>query len=323
MENVTNIDRIFGTIVSIFSIFIIVYALFGNTLALIIFQKHKELKQSSTIKYLSFISVLDTLSLFEWNLDNFLKPNFSFRIQYSSVIGCKLFTFVQYFSLQSSALILSLSTIDRYFCIIRKPGSFTSRLPFSTLKSAKYWSVLIIVFVALFNSPLLILNGFYINTASKNSTSNKIKDFKCYWYSGNFSIFASWQIIHLFIYSLIQSIFMIIFNLLLILKIISIKNSNGIKKINKMNISLIMITVLFLFMTLPTNVMYSFFNNDVNPNILDFLDSISFLNHTSIFVICFITHRKFRTLFFLICKNFKNKLKILFDIQNLIRKTIP
>jgi len=80
----------------------------------------------------SFISILDLLSLFTWNLDTFFRFFYDFSYEKKSFIACRLMVFLQYFSLESSGLLLSFISIDRYFTIISKPGSFVSKLPFGT-----------------------------------------------------------------------------------------------------------------------------------------------------------------------------------------------
>ena len=97
--------------------------------------------------------------------------------------------FIQYSSLQISAWLLCLLTIDRYVTIMASPGSIYKKLPFSTPKTAFYWSIGIISFFVILNGHELFLNGFYsppqlvketiseiINGSAKNITISKLVD---------------------------------------------------------------------------------------------------------------------------------------------------
>ncbi len=109
----------------------------------------------------SFICITDTLSLFTWNLDHFLKPNFNIYIETLNEPMCRIFTFLQYTSLQSSAILLSFACIDRYFTVIAIPGSFYQRLPFGTSKLTLIWCATILIALTLANCFLLVLPRHY------------------------------------------------------------------------------------------------------------------------------------------------------------------
>ena len=116
MENsILSTERILSIV--FLSIFIL--AIIGNSLAFLIFQTNKEMRKSSTITFLSFVAILDILSLLNWNLSAILMPNFSIELENINSISCKILSFIQFFSFQSSSIILSCSTVDRYFTIYR------------------------------------------------------------------------------------------------------------------------------------------------------------------------------------------------------------
>jgi hypothetical protein len=186
--------------------------------------------------------------------------------------------------------------IDRYITIISKPGSFASRLPFRTRKSAVIWSIIITALVFVFNSHILILNGTY------ETKDNKSNEFICYIYATGFKLNPLWENLHLIIYSLITFMVMSITNILLIKKtsltkkqgaLINKKSKSDIKKW-RATVSQLIITVLFLVFSLPTSILYGFFMDVVNTKILFLIDSLSFLYNSSIFLICFVSYVRFR-----------------------------
>ena len=91
----------------------IVLALIGNTSCFIIFRTNKSLKKMSSMVYLSFVAITDTLTLFVWNLNKFTDPNFGFQLTFLHIGLCRFLPFLQHFSLLASASLLSMLTIDR------------------------------------------------------------------------------------------------------------------------------------------------------------------------------------------------------------------
>jgi hypothetical protein len=82
--------------------------------------------------------------------------------------------FIQYTSLQISAWLLCLLTIDRFVTVMGKPGSIYKKLPFSTPKTAFYWSIGIITIFSILNCHELILNGFYDPAKQVNETISEL-----------------------------------------------------------------------------------------------------------------------------------------------------
>ena len=304
-----SFKSIFGKILSYFSLVILLVGICFNTFTFIII--YKNLRKITSMIYISYISVNYTLSLFTWNLDQFLLPTFGFRIEFLNIINCKIFMFIQLFSLQSSGFLLTMLTIDRYFTIISTPGSFISRLPFRTPKSAHLWSVVLIGLVFILNCHILILNGTYVeNKSNSNSTSIQLI---CNTYSNGFELFPLWENVHLILYSLIPFIIMMAFNILLIIKIkSSFKDKNSSSNSKKDNIkrnviSILFITFVFLIMTTPVSVAYGFFSDKVPLIVLNILDELSFLNNSTLFFSCFFTNLKFRKVVFDLFKTSDSK----------------
>jgi hypothetical protein len=292
-SNLTILERAkTDYIISYISIIIITLGLTCNTTAFLIFRFNMKMKKIPSMVILSFVCITDTLSLFTWNINHFVFTNFGFEIENLNIYNCKIFLFMQYFSLQSSGLLLSMVSIDRYIFVSKLPNSFLSKLPFGTLKTATCWSILIITIVGLLNSYLLIFDRKYL-----------IKYVECYILSNGFQINIIWEKVHSVVYSILPFILMIIFNSLLIKRTFGLKSKNTNQKDKNrrksLTFSLLFITISFLIMTLPTQICYSFFLSDflydeTLNNILVLLDCLSFFNHSSLFFSCFITNRKFR-----------------------------
>jgi hypothetical protein len=303
---------------------IIAIGFVGNTITFLVFRLSGKFKRNSSMVYLSFVSLTDTLSLFGWNLDHFLRHNTNFVLETTNLATCRLYTFNQYFSLQSSALLLSMLCIDRFMCVVHYPVSFLSSLPFRTTKTAFAWSFLIMSCVSFINSYILISAGLYVNATTHDPSSN-VSTYKvelsCYMYASGFQFFPIWERVHMVIYNLIPFVIMVVFNTLLIKNLlvtfkppaaISTKTLRNYRKKVIITVSLICVTFLFLLTTLPTSVMFGFFFQEITKHygltIVYFSDSIMFLNHASLFFICFISNLNFRRTVFCFIKKSKSYL---------------
>jgi hypothetical protein len=263
MQNKTNLtyfdyspEKKALEIVSSISLLIIFLGFVGNTITFLIFRLDEELKVMSSMIILSFCCVTDMLSLITWNLNHWLESNFNFRIEFLNIHTCKFFVFIQYFSLQSSGLLLSFVCVDRYFNVIAKPGSFVSKLPFGTVRSSLIWSFSIIGCIFLLNSYILFMDRSVIDE----------NELDCYTLSNGYRIYPQWEIIHIVIYPSSAVLIMFIFNILLVKKIMNLRqNLSKIQSVlekkranRKINItkSLLFITCMFILMNLPGTIMF-------------------------------------------------------------------
>jgi hypothetical protein len=222
-------------------------------------------------------------------------------------------------------------TIDRFVAIRTIPGSFYSKLPFATTKSAYAWSIGIVVVIVVINSHLLILNGYYEDPVLKNRTVSIVgkngnllntteeylyqnPNIVCYLYKNGFTVSPTWDTVEMFLYSFIPATIMLIFNFLLIYTTLLPKKEEAIfnqtntdefmqtlAKKRRLTISLIVITFAYIILTLPSTIGWSFLVDWMYETLpwanltLNVLDYISFLNHASVFFSCFLTNFKFRS----------------------------
>jgi len=134
----------------IIPIFLIVIGTFGNLICIIILFK-KQNRRTSTNTYLIFLCLMDTISLYQWNLSNALYTftNGTKQIWGTSIIMCKLSEFFAFYSLHTSAMFLTCVELDRA-CLLR--STWYKR------KIARSRIALLICVIILF--VLFALNGF-------------------------------------------------------------------------------------------------------------------------------------------------------------------
>lgn len=311
-------------LVAYISLFNVLFGFIGNTICFLVLITSKDLKRMSYAVYLMYCSIVNILSLLQWNFNHFLRPIFAFNIEDTSIINCRFFTFLQYFSLQCGAYLLCWMCIDRFITVIAVPGSLSSRLPFSTPKTAHIWSILTIFTLTIMHSHILMFNGYYdppewrnMTTTTTGSDINQTssvsvlylyqsKNFHCFNYSPTLNIFPMWNTVHLYLYTIVPFIIMITFNMMLISK--SLWRTNKNLKINRacktssekrrLSRSLFIITMSFLILTSPANIVYGYFE-DANSTprfrvILHILDCIAFMHQSMFFINCYFSNNQFR-----------------------------
>jgi hypothetical protein len=247
--------------------------------------------------------------------------------------------FLQYVGLQSSALLRSFISIDRYFTIISKPGSFVSKLPFGTPRTAFIWSASITIAIFLLHSHVLILNGYldqhqYLNetvvfemneSLIKNTqlTFNYTNDIHCYSYSASIHLTPFYDILRNVIYTLIPFALMTLFNSLIIYKTFKtgrnlnrndVQSVNSYRKKQNMTISLVSVTFLFLIFTLPNTIFFAFFygffsgkSHDNDLYIGGLTNNLAFLHHSTLLFNLYFTNIYFRKAVLSLCSNCKQK----------------
>lgn len=207
-----------------------------------------------------------------------------------------------------------------YFFAISTPGSSISQLPFSTRRSALVWSI-VILFILFFVNSHIILNGYYDPAELINSAISRVENgsivnfsetkwyqnpnFHRYKYSSKFSLSPWWDIVHMYIYTIAPFIIMLSFNSLLIYATISKRlsltkeSSKSQQRKRNLTISLLVVTFSFLIMTVPSTIAFGYLYEylislSYGRTIANALDVLSFLNHSSLFMTCYISNVKFR-----------------------------
>ena len=229
---------------------------------------------------------------------------------------------MQYVSSQTSSLLLAILTIDRFVVIFNKPGSFLSRLPFSTLRTAHLWSILTIIFTISLNFHIIVYAGVYSSFNSTTFIKTKVfktPGFECYRYKSGFD-FEDYAIVNFVIYSALPSLIMIFFNSIIFYRVFkkqNLKTENVIAqqtflKRKKTTVYLLVITTTFVIMTLPSMAFYAFIKNRIPILYRMYIDycvnMLEFSNHSSVFFISYFTNGNFRKI---VKKWFFNRKKVL------------
>ena len=99
----------------------VLLTVFGTLGGVLVFIVAIRLRKTTTFVFVTFLAVTDPLTLYCWNLCNFIRIYFNYLVTEESIYGCKIVTYLAFVSMQSSAwLLVSLS--------LRKFSSFTTEL---------------------------------------------------------------------------------------------------------------------------------------------------------------------------------------------------
>ena len=179
-KNSSNESEHINAFIAHFNLIPICLGLVGNTICFLIFRFHSSFNRMPSMVFLSFVAVTDTIALFEWNLNHFTVLVYGVDISMSSLAFCRIYTFTQYVVIESSALILSMMCIDRYVTVVSMPGSFMSKLPFRTNRTAFIWSLGIVIFTILLNFHQILFLGklAYLNALQRIFGKDYIVIFK-------------------------------------------------------------------------------------------------------------------------------------------------
>ncbi|CAF1589740.1 unnamed protein product [Adineta ricciae] len=269
---------------AIVPIVLIVVGTLGNITSMIILM-NKNNRRTSTNIYLIFLCLMDTISLYQWNLSNTLPsfPNSQQQIWGNSVIMCKLSEFFSFYTLHTSAMFLTLVELDRA-CLLR--SRWYKR------KIAQPSAALIVcafVFVILF-----CVNGFLFGLGFEYSiydnTTGLYQTYVACYYSMNqqlndfFVIQYPW--IHLVIMYFLPFGLIIICTLLTAKKLIfsqtatneQITRSN--QRNRRISIMLLLMCLTYVIATLPNRLCFSVFSSLILGH--DYTDTVFISTNTLI-----------------------------------------
>jgi len=270
---------IFGTILNLLTFIILCRTTFKNT------------SKRPTLYYMRTIAILDIFILYGWNFDHYLEGSIGIKMDTYSIISCKFFSFMNYFTYQVSAWLRVLICFDRYLSLSR-----LHRTWFSVSKNVLIIIGLILIIFILINFHFLIFVCYYEN--------NHINIESIY-----YNVYPMWDHVNLIIYNCLPFLLMIIFNSgviyhLILLKRISTIGKNSRIQHRAISATLLITTCLFFLMTIPASIAYAYFPY-TNESILYALDAILYTYHILSFPIYFLTFAEFRREFFKLI-TFKN-----------------
>jgi len=226
------------------------------------------------MRYLIAVAVADLCALYSWNFNLFYKHvinPYQNDLEDSSIISCRILSFIGFVSLQLSSWYLTLVSLDRclniHFLFWHRKMGHANRVVYILL--------LVTIIIALINSHLLFLNGFQ---QSNCTPFEKQTCFICYARPNDkFYIFPKWEQIHVIIYNLIPFSIMLISNCFIIrrsvpshIQRISLTENKKCpsrnyrqRKQKQLTYLLLMVTFLFVLLTTPVMIYNVFLRNSL------------------------------------------------------------
>ena len=295
-----------------------------NLLCFYIFKRLIPNRLNATIVVFSYLALIELLVPFTWNLNYVIRelilkrrPSPSIKnLEQHSLFVCKLISYGAYFTLQCAAWLKTFATFAR--CVsLHHDWSIRKYLSKSRIIHRITWST--IVFIALINLPILIINGRReIALDDSNQTFVKIK---CY----QSRFFRFWEIAHLLLYNFVPFTLMILCNISIIRHVrqsrlrtqgSKLRSSTAMKRSSTMTSSnsftnkrspssggarltqtLVFVTVFFIIFTSPSAIFYIFLGNIVKSHrnlITMALSNLATTSHVSSFLIYWMTSTDFR-----------------------------
>ena len=233
-----------------------------------------------TLHYMRAMAIFDILMLYGWNLNHYLTVVQQFHILRYSIISCRFFSFISYFAAQTSAWLRVFVSLDRYLSL-----SYLHRTWFSNSKHVLIIIASIIAVFLLLNFQFFLFACYYDATGNINMNS------------ALFRIYPLWDYINLGVYNFLPFISMVILNSGVIYHLIYLRRTTTVQNSRiqhrAISITLVIMTFLFLIMTVPASVAFGFFSN-ANGTILRLLDCILYSYHILSFPLYMITFDEFR-----------------------------
>ncbi|CAF1185448.1 unnamed protein product [Rotaria sp. Silwood1] len=287
---------------SIYALILVIVGTLGNLFTIVILCR-RNLRRYVTMRYLIAVSICDIVSLYGWNLNNFYKftisSNFT-NIEDLSIVHCRIISYMTFVGLQLSSWCLTAVSLDRCLSLY----FLTWKQNYGKLSRTKYYIAALTIICLLFNSHILFLNGYVVNS--------NVDTVKCYARRNNPNyIYPQWERAHLIAYNLCPFFIMCLCNTYIIyITIRSARIRTSVTKRNprhrQLSIMLILVTFVFVVLTLPSCIYYVFFRHQMSSiqqtRMLRYmiqicLGSIQFTAHAiNFFLYCFST------------KNFRNEL---------------
>ncbi|CAF1450411.1 unnamed protein product, partial [Didymodactylos carnosus] len=252
-------------VIAIYAASLVVIGTIGNLLTIFVLIRPK-LRCQTTMRYLTAAAVADLCTLYSWNLNLFYKHminSYQNDIEDLSLSKCRLISFLAFTSLQLSSWYLMLVSFDRAMNICFLFWKKDLGKPHNSM----YIILIITIGIILLNSHLLFINGF----AERNcSPYGKQTCIKCYKRLTDYRyVFPKWEKVHLIVYNLIPFTVMSICNIFIIYQTLIVtkrqttssrnrSTKHRIRKQRQLTTTLILITFLFIILTIPAMIYHVF-----------------------------------------------------------------
>ncbi|CAF1006124.1 unnamed protein product [Adineta ricciae] len=243
--------------------FSLVLVIVGTVFNLITFfslcqSRFRDTKTRPVLHYMRTIAISDILMLYGWNFDHYIYPMYGFYLQRTTLSACKFLSFLNYFAPQSSAWLRIFISLDRYLSLSR-----LHRTWFSDSKHILIIIASIIIFFFFLNFHFFIYTCYYNRSGTVNINSLLFK------------LYPTWDYVNLAFYNFLPLIWMIILNSGVIYHLINLRRTTSLQNSRiqhrAISITLVITTFLFLIMTVPASVGFTFFCCS-NGNLLRIFD---------------------------------------------------
>ena len=258
-----------GTMLNLLTFILLCRPVFRNT------------KERPTLHYMRAMAIFDILMLYGWNLDHFFAGIYNFTIQRTSIPMCRFLSFYNFLVLQSSAWLRMFVCLDRYLSL--------SRLHKTWFSDSKH---VLIITGSIIGTCTLLNSVFFVYGCSftKKGAISRL--------SWAFKIYPLWDYVNLGVYNAVPFFLMNAFNGGVVYHLIRLRRTSTIQnsqiRHRSISITLLITTVLFLLMTIPVNVVLSFFSAKVDVVMKRFLDGILYTYHITSFPLYMLTFSEFR-----------------------------
>ncbi|CAF1344749.1 unnamed protein product [Adineta ricciae] len=238
------------TFAGYYSLLMVIIGTIFNLLIFIVLcrARFRNAQVRSTIHYIRAIAMIDFLGLYGWTLDNYFGIVYGFTLTSSyTIASCKFFLFFNYFTLHISAWLHVFVCFDRYLVLSRlNPNTW-----FNQSKNVLIMIGCIIGFFFLFNFHILLF-VCYQDINGQINTNSKL-----------YILYPLYHRIHLCVYNLIPSFFIILFNGISVYHLYRLRRTTSIQnsqvRHRSISITLIITSILFVIMRTPSSINYAFF----------------------------------------------------------------
>jgi 7 transmembrane receptor (rhodopsin family) len=234
-----------------------------------------------TIHYMRAIAIFDILMLYGWNFDHYLIGAFNFTLRAYSVGFCKIVSFINYFTPQVSAWLRVFICLDRYLSLSRLHKTW-----FSQSKN-------VLIIIGSINLVFFIWNSPFFLFVCYTNPDGTVNTGSTY-----FAIYPLWDMMNLGLYNCAPFVGMVVLNSGVIYHLIRLRQTSTVQnsKIQHgaISVTLVITTCLFLIMTIPATVAFTFFYEASSYVLLQSLDSMLFTYHILSFPLYMITFTEFR-----------------------------
>ena len=269
-------------IVAYHALTITVVGTFFNLLTFIILCRStfRNVKARPTLHYMRTMAIFDILMFYGWNLSHYTYPIHSYYPLNLNIPICKIVSFLNYVPGQVSAWLRVFVCLDRYLSL--------SRLQKTWFQNSNHVLMVIggiLAFFTLLNLHFLIFACYYGTYGEIVANS---------WL---FEIYPLWDYVHLGIYNCAPLLLMVVFNSGVIYHLIRLRQTSTVQNSRihhrAISITLVITTFLFLVMTVPSGVAFSFFYT-ADRILLEFLDGMLYTYHMLTFLLYFVSWTEFR-----------------------------